>query len=144
MLASVCVATETRVRTPVIGPTAALLVALLLVLVVPVLIWYGWYRLVGYDRLTLTLAHVAQLVAAAGVAAALRLGWRRRGLAWRDLAHAVVVGALGYAAVALGAWLVNLVGDGNLRFARACSPSRICLGTWRSVTRALPSSAGWA
>ena len=93
--------------------------ALALALVVPVLIWYGWYRLVGYDRSTLTLAQVAQLAAAAGLAEALRLGWWRLGLTWRDLGHAVVVGALGYAAVALGAWLVNLVGDGNLRFARA-------------------------
>ncbi len=78
-----------------------------------------WYRLAGYSGVTLTIAQVVQLVAAAGLVLALRLGWRRIGLGVRELLRALVVGALAYGAVLACAAALNAFAGADLQLWRS-------------------------
>ena len=119
------------------SPTAAkgstarkLMISVICAFAYPVLVWYVWYRVVGYGSATLVLAQIAGVVLAVALVVSLRIGFRRAGLSAAKLPPALAAGASAYATAMGLAVLVQSVGLADLQVMRPQYRLDAFLSSW--------------
>ena len=85
----------------------------------PLLVWFVWYRVVGYRPATVTAAQAALLALAVGLVLITRLRFREIGVSAARLLPALAAGAIAYAAVMGLAFLLNIAGLAELQIVRS-------------------------
>ena len=111
-------------------PIVALVVALVVSFAIPITTWFRLYPTFGYGSSTLSLAQASVLVAAAILVAASGLRWADLGLGPRALLAAAIVGAAGYAAIALVAGVLNAVFDAGFTLVRSRYEAAAFIDNW--------------